>query len=101
MDLMKPYLPATRENHIKAIRDLYQREKELWAGCIWYKIYELMTRKQVWLVTNKANLPMCKEIGLTAFESIDEAFKQAMAKSGSEARVAFVPYGRYTVIKQD
>ena len=99
MDLMKPYLPASRENHIKALRDLYQREKELWAGCIWYKIYELMTRKQVWLVTNKANLAMCKEIGLTAYESIDQAFKQAIAKCGREARLAFVPYGRYTVIK--
>jgi len=99
MDLLKPYLPASKENHVKAIKDFFDRKKELWAGCIWYKIYEVMTRKEVWLVTDKANLPFCKEIGLTAYESIEEAFKQAIAKCGSDAQIAFIPFGRYTIVR--
>ena len=58
-----------------------------------------MTRKHVWIVTDKSNLSFCREIGLIAYESIDEAFAQAMGKCGNEAGVAFIPYGRYTIVK--
>jgi nickel-dependent lactate racemase len=99
MDLMKPYLPASKENTVKAFRDFYSRETELWAACIWFKIYEVMTRKEVWIVTEKGNIPFCQEIGLTTFESVEDAFAQAMKKCGDNAQVAFIPYGRYTVVK--
>jgi nickel-dependent lactate racemase len=99
MDLMKPYLPASHENLVKALQDFYTRETELWAACIWYKIYEVMTRKQVWIVTDGKNIPFCQEIGLTAFESIEQAFSQAMEKSGKDAQIAFIPYGRYTIVR--
>jgi len=98
-DLFKPYLPASKEKQIKAIKDFYNRKNELAAGCVWYKIYEVMTRKEVWLVTDKVNLPFCKEIGITAYESIEEAFAQAIKKCGNNAAVAFIPYGRYSVVK--
>jgi hypothetical protein len=58
-----------------------------------------MTRKEVWVVTDKSNLDSCKDIGITAFVSVEEAFQQAMKRCGDEARVAFVPYGRYSVLK--
>jgi hypothetical protein len=98
-DLFKPYLPATKENQARVLKDFYSRKNELAAGCVWYKIYEVMTRKEVWLVTDKANLPFCREVGLTAYESMEEAFAQAMKKCGSHAAVAFIPYGRYSVVK--
>lgn len=99
MDHLKPFMPPSKENQIKALKEFYTKEKELWAGCIWYKIYEVMTRKEVWVVTDKDNLPLCEDIGLTAFDSIEEAFKQAIKKCGSDAQVAFLPYGRYTIVK--
>ena len=99
MDLLKPTMPPSKENQIKALKDFYTKEKELWAGCIWYKIYEVMTRKEVWVVTDKVNLPFCKDIGLIAFDSIEEAYNQAISKCGDDAQIAFLPYGRYTIVK--
>jgi nickel-dependent lactate racemase len=102
MDIMKNYLPACKENTIKAIRDFYRgevREEQLWLGCVWFKLYEVMCKKEIWLVTSKDNLAACENIGLKAFDSIEEAFSQAMKRCGDDAQVAFVPYGRYTVIR--
>jgi nickel-dependent lactate racemase len=102
MEIMKKYLPATMENKVRAIKDFYRgavREEQLWLGCVWYKIYEVMSKKDVWLVTESRNLPACKEIGITAFDSIEAAYSQALKKCGEDARVAFIPYGRYSVVR--
>ena len=99
MEHLKSNMPPTRENQIKALKAFYTKEKALSAGSIWYKLYEVMTRKEVWVVTDKDNLDLCRDIGLTALDSIEEAFDRAMKKSGEDARVAFVPYGRYSVLK--
>ena len=37
--------------------------------------------------------------GMPAFDKIQDAFARAMKKCGKDAKVAFIPYGRYTVIK--
>lgn len=98
MDLMKEYMPPTADNKAKAMSAFYARDRELWAGCIWWKIYEVMTRKNVVIVTNKENLEMCRSVGLNATGSLQEAFNEALKRHGKAARVAFVPYGRYTVL---
>ena len=102
MDVMKSYMPATRETAIKAIKDFYIREnrmKELWLGCVWFKVFEVMTRKELWIVTEGSNLDFCREIGLTAFDSLETAYAEAVKKIGRPPRVGFVPYGRYSVIR--
>jgi nickel-dependent lactate racemase len=102
MDVMKNYLPASEEKRIKAIKDFYEgkvREEQLWLGCVWYKIYEVMCKKEVWLVTAKDNLPVCEDIGIRAFDSIEGAYAEAMKRCGDDAKVAFIPYGRYTVVR--
>ena len=53
----------------------------------------------MWLVTAKDNLPLCEDIGIRAFDSIEDAYAETMKKCGSDARVAFIPYGRYTVVR--
>ncbi len=98
MDLMQEYTPPSPENRAKALRGFYAKDRELWAGCIWWKIYEVMTRKHVSIVTNKENLEMSRGAGLPATESLQEAFEAALKRHGPNARVAFVPYGRYTVL---
>jgi len=50
------------------------------------------------VVTNKENLETCRSIGVNATDSLQEAFDQALKRHGPSARVAFVPYGRYTVL---
>lgn len=98
MDLMQAYMPPSRENHVKALRAFYNKERELWAGCIWYKIYEVMTRKHVSIVTNKENLELAAQAGVHATASLPEAFEEALQRHGPTARVAFVPFGRYTIL---
>ena len=56
MDLMKPYMPATPENYQQVLRDIHARTIQMWAGCIWVPIYEVMTRKHLKLVTLEENL---------------------------------------------
>jgi hypothetical protein len=89
------------EKQVGAIKDFYEQVvgKKKNRSFTWYKIYEVMARKEVWVVTGKTNVPFCREIGLPAYESIEEAFSGAMKKCGENATVAFIPYGRYTVVK--
>jgi len=98
MDLMQAYMPPSADNKVKALKAFYAKDRELWAGCIWWKIYDVMTRKNVAIVTNKENLEMCRSVGLNATDSLREAFDEALKRHGASARVAFVPYGRYTVL---
>lgn len=98
MDLLQAYMPPSAENNAKALRAFYRKDRELWAGCIWWKIYEVMTRKFVTVVTNKENLAFTDSVGINATASLQAAFQEALERHGRDARVAFVPYGRYTVL---
>lgn len=98
MDLMQEFMPPSADNKAKALRAFYAKDRELWAGCIWWKIYEVMTRKNVVVVTNEKNLEMCRSVGMDATDSLQEAFSAALKRHGTAARVAFVPYGRYSVL---
>ncbi len=95
MDLMKPYMPATAENYQRVLRDIHARAIQMWAGCIWVPIYEVMTRKHLTLVTLEENLEMAADIGLDASTSLDEAFAAAMERHGPEAKVVVLPFARY------
>ena len=95
MDLMKPYMPATPENYQRVLKDIHAREIQMWAGCIWVPIYEVMTRKQLKLVTLEENLELAADIGMDATTSLDEAFAEAMERHGGDAKVLVLPYARY------
>jgi nickel-dependent lactate racemase len=95
MDLMKPYMPATPENYQRVLKDIHARAIQMWAGCIWVPIYEVMTRKQLALVTLEENLEMAADIGLDAMTSLDEAFAAALERHGDDAKVIVLPYARY------
>jgi nickel-dependent lactate racemase len=95
MDLMKPYMPATEENYQRVLRDIHAREIQMWAGCIWVPIYEVMTRKHLKLVTLEANLELAADIGIDATTSLDEAFAEALERHGGDAKVLVLPYARY------
>jgi lactate racemase len=95
MDLMKPYMPPTRENYERVLRDIHARAIQMWAGCIWVPIYEVMTRKHLTLVTLEENLELAADIGIDATTSLDEAFAAAMKRHGPDAKVAVLPYARY------
>ena len=82
MDLMKPYMPPTPENYQQVLRDIHARTIQMWAGCIWVPIYEVMTRKHLTLVTLEENLEMAADIGIDATTSLDEAFAAAMERHG-------------------
>jgi hypothetical protein len=95
MDLMKPYMPPTPENYETVLRDIHSRAIQMWAGCIWVPIYEVMTRKHLTLVTLEENLEMAADIGIDATTSLDEAFAAAFERHGPDAKVVVLPYARY------
>ena len=95
MDLMKPYMPPSAENYERVLRDIHSRTIQMWAGCIWVPIYEVMTRKHLTLVTLAENLEMAADIGIDATTSLDEAFAAAMERHGPDAKVVVLPYARY------
>ncbi len=88
MDLMKPYMPPTPENYQRVLKDIHARAIQMWAGCIWVPIYEVMTRKHLKLVTLEENLEMAADIGMDATTSLDEAFAEAMERHGSRRQGA-------------
>jgi nickel-dependent lactate racemase len=95
MDLMKPYMPPTTENYQRVLRDIHHRKIQMWAGCIWVPIYEVMTRKHLSLVTLEENLEMAADIGIDATTSLEGAVNAAMDRHGPEAKVIVLPYARY------
>jgi nickel-dependent lactate racemase len=95
MDLMKPYMPPTAENYQRVLRDIHARAIQMWAGCIWVPIYEVMTRKRLHLVTLEENLEMAADIGIEAGTSLDAAFAAALERHGPNAKVIVLPYARY------
>jgi nickel-dependent lactate racemase len=95
MDLMKPYMPPTKANYEQVLRDIHARAIQMWAGCIWVPIYEVMTRKHLTLVTLEDNLELAADIGIDATTSLDDAFSAAMERHGPEAKVVVLPYARY------
>jgi nickel-dependent lactate racemase len=99
MDLMADFMPANNENHEKALKAFFSREKELWAGCIWYPLYRTMLTRQVKVVTREENLKDAGAAGLDAISSLQDAVSEAFEKHGPDAKIAIVPYGRYTVLR--
>jgi nickel-dependent lactate racemase len=95
MDLMKPYMPATPENYQRVLRDIHARAIQMWAGCIWVPIYEVMTRKHLTVVTLEENLEMAADIGLDATTSLDDALAAALARHGDDAKIVVLPFARY------
>ena len=95
MDLMKPYMPPTQQNYERMLRDIHARVIQMWAGCIWAPIYEVMLKKHLTLVTLAENLEMAADIGIDATTSLDTAFAAAMERHGPDARVIILPFARY------
>src|SRR5437868_405561 len=95
MDLMKPYMPPTPENYQRILRDIHARTIQMWAGCIWVPIYEVMTRKHLTMVTLEENLELAADIGMDATSSLDDALAAAMQRHGEDAKVIVLPFARY------
>jgi len=100
MDLMTDYMPPTDANHERALRAFFARERELWAGCIWYPLYRTMLNHRVKVVTRPENIDMARGVGIDATTGLEDAIKEAMELHGPDAKVAVVPYGRYTVFTE-
>ncbi len=98
MEFMKPFLPASPENQERALRSFYDQSNGLWTGCVWYKLYEAMLHADVRIVTLPKNHELARDIGFNVYDKIEDAYRDALAQQGNGARVAFVPFGRYTLL---
>ena len=100
MDLMTDYMPPTPENRERVLRAFYAQDRELWAGCIWYPVYNAMAEREVQIVTLQENIEMARGIGLNVGTDLQAAFDAALQKHGKDAKVAIVPFGRYSVFEE-
>ena len=98
MEFMKPFLPASPENQERALKSFYDQSNGLWTGCVWYKLYEAMLHADVRIVTLPTNHALARDIGFNVYENVEDAYQDALSQHGDDARVAFVPYGRYTLL---
>lgn len=98
MDFMKPFLPANPENQERALKSFYDQSNRLWTGCVWYKLYQAMLHTDVRIVTLPQNHALARDIGFNVYDSVQAAYRDALRRHGPDSRVAFVPYGRYTVL---
>jgi nickel-dependent lactate racemase len=98
VDLLQAFMPPSPENKVKALKAFYAKDRELSAGSVWWPIYEVMTRKAATVVTKEENLELSRSFGLNTTSSLEAAFDEAFQRHGRNARVAFVPYGRYSVL---
>lgn len=94
---IKNYLPVSPESLPKAFMDFYYRKAEFWDGVIWYKLLEVLTRKEMIVVTQEKNLESFMKVGLNAVSSIEEALKQAYKNQGDRAEIAYVPFAKWCV----
>lgn len=97
-DLLKPHMPATFENLRRAIPSFYDQSSKLRGAGIRYGIYEALIHYDVRIVTLPQNHSLAREIGFNVCGSVEEAYRDALVRHGTDARVAFVPYGRYSVL---
>lgn len=94
---IKNYLPVSSESLPKAFMDFYYRKAEFWDGVIWYKLLEVLTRKEMIVVTLEKNLEGFAKIGLNAVTTMEEALNQAFIKQGDQAKIAYVPFAKWCV----
>lgn len=99
MDLMKPYMPQSPENLERVYRDIHARKIEMWAGCIWVPIYEVMMRKHLTVVTLEENIEMATDIGMDATTSLEGALAAAFERHGPDAKISILPFARYQMPK--
>jgi nickel-dependent lactate racemase len=92
---IKRYMPARQESLALACMDFYYRRAEFWDGVIWYKLLEVLTRKELIVVTGEKNFAGFADICLKAVGSLQEALQLAEQKHGKQAKVAFVPYAKW------
>lgn len=94
-DMMKPYMPPNGPNLERLHRDIHMRQVEMWAGCIWVPIYEVMSRKRLTVVTLPENVAMGREIGIPCATDLQATFDEALSRHGPDAKVAVLPFARY------
>jgi nickel-dependent lactate racemase len=94
---IRKYMPASGESLPQAFMDFYYRRAEFWDGVIWYKLLEVLTRKELIVVTQPKNFAGFKEISVKAVCSMEEALNAAYQKHGKNASLAFVPFAKWCV----
>ncbi|NKC11664.1 MAG: DUF2088 domain-containing protein [Gammaproteobacteria bacterium] len=94
-DEMKAYMPPNPENMQRLYRDVHHRRLEMWTGCIWAPIYEVMARKHLTVVTLDENIAMGEDIGIPVSTDAQGAVDRAIKRHGPDAKVIVLPFARY------
>jgi lactate racemase len=94
---IKEYMPIGRENYFRMLTDIFYGKQLLWHAVVWYPMYEIMMRKQIFVVSGEKNHAAFAENGIRPFHTVEEALEVAMAEHGPQAKVLVAPYGKWTM----
>jgi lactate racemase len=96
-DHIRNYVPVNKENYYRLLIDIFYGRQELWHTVVWYPTYEIMMRKQVFVVTAQKNHSLFAECGIRPFSTMKDALNAALDKNGRSARVLVAPDSRLMV----
>ena len=95
----KDYMPYTPEARRRLFEDVFYGKQGLWHACLWMPIIEVMAKKEVIVVTEKARIDDFEVVQIPAVTSMQEAYDRVRAKYGADLKVGSFPYGKWIVPK--
>ncbi|MBI5967975.1 MAG: DUF2088 domain-containing protein [Deltaproteobacteria bacterium] len=95
----KDYMPPDDDAFRRLYEDIFYGKQPLWQACLWMPILQVLSKKDIIVVTEEKNLPAFKQVQLPAVTNLEQAFSLAMKKHGPKASVGVFPYGKWVLPK--
>ena len=95
----KDYMPPNRDSFRRLYEDIFYGKQPLWHTCLWMPILQVLSKKNIIVVTEAKNLPAFEQVRLLAVTSLEAAFRIAMKKHGPKASVGVFPFGKWVLPK--
>jgi nickel-dependent lactate racemase len=95
----KDYMPPSRDSFRRLYEDIFYGKQPLWHTCLWMPILQVLSKKEIIVVTDPKNFPAFKQVQLPAVATIEAALRMAMKKHGAKASVGVFPFGKWVLPK--
>ena len=95
----KDYMPPNRDSFRRLYEDIFYGKQPLWHTCLWMPILQVLSKKNIIVVTEAKNLSAFEQVRLLAVTSLEAAFRMAMKKHGPKASVGVFPFGKWVLPK--
>jgi len=95
----KDYMPPDGDSFRRLYEDIFYGKQPLWHTCLWMPILQVLSKKDIIVVTEAKNRSAFEQVRLPAVTSLEAAFRIAMKKHGPKASVGVFPFGKWVLPK--